>query len=1387
LAFFFAGAADMLSSKPSQAHVKLVRDDVMHSSQQFPIVGIGASAGGLEAMTVFFEHSAPDSGAAYVVVMHLSPVHESHAGEVLQRATRMPVVVVVKPVHVERNTVYVISPNQILEMNDGYLRVREREPGGAPIAIDQFMKTMALAHRQHAVAVILSGTGTDGVDSLTLIKDQGGLVLVQLPEEAGHAGMPRAAIDTGLADFILPVAEMPHKLGSLWRNADQIHLTVGDDEDEEHEALGKSQQEDILREILTILRTKSGHDFSKYKRATVMRRIERRLQVRELHELEDYRNLLRQDASEIPALLDDMLIGVTQFFRDREAFELLERDIIPELFNERREGELVRLWSAACSTGQETYSLAMLLAEHAERTNQEYNFQLFGSDIDERAITHARAGVYPPSIAEDVGEARLSQHFVQEEGRYRIRKTLRDTILFASQNILRDPPFSKLDLISCRNLLIYLNRDTHAQVLEMFHFALKPNGYLLLGSSESADTLSEFFVPVDKKSRLYRAKPVARFARTAIPMVVATAQRMVTTGTTQPQKGGFSYSSVHQRLLAEYAPPSALVDRESNIVHLSEGTHQFLRHSAGEPSRNLITLVEPELRLEVRTALFQAVQSGKSVETRRINMQRAGRNFYVNITARPVFDVNTGSDFVLVLFHKVELTTEEQVVNADGAEQDAVLSGLEEELHRTKAQLQDTIEHSETSTEELKASNEELQAINEELRSATEELETSKEELQSVNEELITVNFELKNKVEEAGKVNDDLQNLITSTDIATIFVDRNKRIKRYTPHAAKLFNLIPGDVGRPLHDITHHLNYPELATDATASFETLRSVEREISSDDGRWFISRILPYRTLQDRIDGAVLTFIDITGRRKAEEQMRSNEERMRLVAASTKDYAIMTMDCDGIITSFNSGAQRIFGYIEAEIIGQPYSIIFTPEDRAAAEPESEKRRARIDGRAEDERWHLRKDGSRFFCSGVMTPLADGEFFGYAKIGRDLTGRVEHEKQRTEQLATERNQRAEAQSANALKDEFLAIMSHELKHPLNLIHLNADLICRLTDARNDPLLSKAAESIRASTLGQAKIINDLLDLSRLKTGKMDVNRQRIDLKVMTRTIVEVVRADPAAANLRIEYREAEQPLWLYADQTRIEQVIWNLLNNAIKFTPSGGTIDISLAVDGQQARLEVHDNGQGIAAEFLPTIFNMFGQGTPSIVRGTKGLGIGLAMVQQIVQLHHGRVIADSGGAGQGACFTVWLPLDSRLEDRASAATAETSGSLNDVRVLLVDDSEDVMDAFSQLLQFIGASVRATTSPHEALRLLDVESFDLLISDIGMPQMDGLTLIKAVREKEQGSALPAIAVTGFGRKDDIERALAAGFNSHVNKPVEIETLERIASRLLKRKASS
>lgn len=485
---------------------------------------------------------------------------------------------------------------------------------------------------------------------------------------------------------------------------------------------------------------------------------------------------------------------------------------------------------------------------------------------------------------------RLRQHFVKEQGHFRLQKKLRERILFARHNLLRDPPFSRLDLISCRNLLIYLDRDIQVEVLRMFHFALKPGGYLFLGSSETAEACGQLFTPVDKKNRIYRAREAGTLRRTSVPPF--------TTFSHEPPAGvqplappqqtkRFSFADVHQRALEQYAPPSVIVDHDSEIVHMSDRAGRFLRFVAGEPSLNLTNVVHPELRLELRTALYQAVHTGKSVEARRVRLERDERRYFVNMVARPFRDEEAGAEYILVIFDEVEDSLDEPDVEADGNAKDSVLVQLEAELQQTKHQLQLTMEHSETSTEELRASNEELQAINEELRSATEELETSKEELQSINEELTTVNYELKMKVDETSKINDDLQNLISSTDIATLFVDRKMLIQRFTPRVREIFNVIGNDAGRSLLDITHRLDYPNLIEDATSAFEQLHLIEREVASLDGsRWYLARFLPYRTQDDRIQGAVLTFIDITDRRLAEERMRCGEAHLRLLTQSPR---------------------------------------------------------------------------------------------------------------------------------------------------------------------------------------------------------------------------------------------------------------------------------------------------------------------------------------------------------------------------------------------------------------------------------------------------------------------------------------------------------------------
>ncbi|MEY4640118.1 MAG: hypothetical protein RLZZ227_112 [Pseudomonadota bacterium] len=1368
-----------MTSTPEESPLPKNDQSVEPSKLDFPIVGIGASAGGVSALQVLFESMPKDNGMAYVVILHLSPKHESHLDEILQRKTTMPVVKVKGTVALKREHIYIISPNSQLRMNDGHLYITPHErPMGHHVAIDVFFRTLANVHRERAVAVILSGTGSDGAVGIASVKEQGGIIVVQSPADAEYEGMPQAAIATGLMDFVLPVSEMAQKLISLWRNAQRIELPPLGDGDELQAVttpISKLAAEDALRKIIALLRAHTGHDFRHYKRATVLRRIERRMQVRSVSSLPAYCRVLADDSSEFSFLLKDMLIGVTNFFRDREAFEALEREIIPQLFKDRHSDDEVRAWSAACSTGEEAYSIAMLLMEQAALLAKPPPIQVFASDIDDNAISVARRGMYPASIIADVTPSRLRQFFTKQENHYQIRKPIRDKVLFASHNLLRDPPFSKIDLISCRNLLIYLNRDVQIQVLEMFHFALKPDGILFLGNSESADVVGDHFLTLDKKNRIYRARPAQRTTRFMTPTSLSSRAAVRTPVASPPNQKQLSYGEIHQRMLLQHGPVSLLVDTDSNIIHMSERAARFLRFTGGEPSRNLLSLVVPELRLELRTALYQAQQTDR-LEPRHVTLSRAGEVYDVTIAIYRANEDGGDSDLLLVLLdEELKLAAEPPVSTHSD---DVVLQQLEMELQRNKDQLQQTVEQAQVSTEELRATNEELQAINEELRSATEELETSKEELQSVNEELVTVNYELKVKVEETSKANDDLNNLIASTDIATVFVDSAMRIKRFTPRAAEIFSIIPADIGRSLLDLTHVLDYEELATDATATFATLRLVEREVRSIDGRYYIVRLLPYRTTEDKIDGAVMTFFDITRRREAEERVRVGEERMRLVAESTKDYAIMTLDMDGNLTSWNKGAERIFGWTEAEALGKSTAIIFTPEDREKGAHAEEMQRALRDGRAEDERWHIRKDGTRFYCSGVMTPLASNGLFGFAKIARDQTARVQQESKREEALSQEQISRWNAETSSALKDEFLAIMSHELRHPLNLIHINVELLSRLPAVQESSVGSKATAAIRSSVISQAKIIEDLLDLSRLNTGKLALSLGQINLSELVSTIAESSRSAAATTGVQMKIEVTEEPLIVLADSVRLEQVILNLLNNAEKFTPSGGHIIVRVSLDGKEARLDVIDDGVGIAPTQVSGIFDMFSQAGSITNRSKNGLGIGLALVRQIIELHQGHVEAMSEGIGKGARFSVWLPLAenvSNAQDGYSPALAQTVAGL---RILIVDDSEDKNFSLKALLEMDGAMVFVAENASEGLELLKREKIDLLISDISMPKMNGYEFIEKVRE--MNIAIPAIAASGLCREQDIAHSLRSGFSAHIVKPMSFEQLTDVIGSL-------
>ena len=1351
----------------------------------FSIVGIGASAGGLTALQQFFEQTPAQCGVAFVVVLHLSPKHESNAAAILQRSTRMPVVQVLETTAIEIDHVYVIPPNKHLSMDDGHLRLSEAvRASGRHIAIDLFFRTLAQVHKERAIAVVLSGTGADGAVGISRVKEQGGLTFAQQPEDAEYDGMPNAAIATDAIDFVLPVVEIPQKVLELNESARSIRLpppnpmitaTVLTDPTREAET--------ALLDIKDEVRRRTGHDFTHYKRATVLRRLERRLQVNGLTSLPAYREFIGGRPAEVDALLQDLLISVTNFFRDRDAFESLEREVVPALFADRQIGEPVRVWVPGCASGEEAYSIAMQLRDWADAQELAPDFQIFATDIDERALGLGRNGLFPLSIVADVPAMRLRKYFTREDDRYRISKSLRDRVLFARHNILRDPPFSRIDLVCCRNLLIYIDRETQRQSLDTFRFSLGTSGHLFLGSSESPDAVAPAFEAIDKKHRIYRSTAGGP-ARSSVPFLdVSMPSLQVLRVPRGEVKRGTAFETLHLQALQRFASPSVLIDASHQILHLSSGAGRFLEHAGGVPTHNLVTIVQPELRLELRSALFKAVQSGASVEAPSVPMRLDGRDVFVTITVRPFARPEHQGDLLLVMFDDVDVTMQ-QPVSGSSDRNSTIVEHLEEELRRQKEHLQDSLEQSESSTEELKASNEELQAINEELRSATEELETGKEEVQSMNEELITVNYELKVKIDETGKINDDLQNLIASTDIATLFVDENLNIMRFTPRTIDIFSLIPSDIGRSLLDIRHRLAYDELADDVAEAFRTLRLVEREVASDDNRKFLARLLPYRTLRDQIDGATISFVDVTSLRQAEARSRESESHLRLAAATTKDFAILTMDDDGIVTTWNDGAERMFGYTKDEIVGQPSALLFTPEDRANGVPEQEIRTAQTTGRAEDDRWHLRKDNTRFFCSGVVTPFESGDLHGLAKIGRDITG-VRHElTTRDAMLHEERAVRSQYEASSRLKDEFLAIMSHELKHPLNLIHVNAELLMRMPQVREIASVQRAAQVIRKGVMSQAKIIDDLLDLSRARTGKMTLQVVPVDPATTLETIVSAAKGDASAKRITLSWQVESDLPPVACDPVRLEQIVWNLISNAIKYTPEGGHVEVAVDSDGPDMRLSITDSGRGISAAFLPHVFDMFGQESKRGGRSEGGLGIGLALVRELSAAQGGRVEAKSDGVGRGARFTVWLPFFTQPDGTERPATRPAMRSIAGLRILVVEDSREAIEPFLELLRLEGALPVPALDGREAIALLDREDFDLIVSDIAMPDVGGYELIAQVRTRPRFAHVPAIALTGFGRVKDRQDALDAGFDAHVSKPAAIadllSALDDIARRL-------
>lgn len=1251
-------------ARPEKSPILLARQEPVAKSEPtssiepladtWPIVGIGASAGGLEAFAQLLRELPSNTGMAFVLIQHLDPTHTSLLAEVLAKATKMPVCQAEDGKRIEPDHVYVIPPNADIAILHGQLTLfpRNDEARKLHLPVDFFFQALAADRGSHAIGVVLSGTASDGTEGLKAIKARDGITFAQSPDSAKFDGMPRSAVEAGVVDYSLPLPALARELIRLSRHPYIAALRTRP----------QKSDDSTRRKIFLLVRSCVGVDFSEYKAATFDRRVARRMVLRRAEDIQQYLAILQKEPAEIQSLYEDVLIHVTSFFRDPEVFESLKTQVFSEILKRKAEGVPVRMWVAGCATGEEVYSLAIALLEFMGDAYRSHAIQIFGSDVSEKAILKARVGVYPDSALRDVSDERRRRYFTKIDTGYRIHKTVRDLCVFVRHDIARDPPFSKLDVVSCRNVLIYFEQELQKRVMATFHFSLNQPGILVLGHAESTAGLGHLFSAVDTSSKL--------FARNAVPSRLRFAPRQETHPSTS-NPGGRRAPELTRRaddlgkqldhmLVARYSPPGVLINERMDILQFRGEIGDYLRPAAGEAQNNLFKMAREGLLSDLRKAIAQAKKDMAPVRVAGMEIDENGLTRTRDIQVMPFTGLPDASERLFVVTFEegarakkakpVQARAQKSTEPADARR----VSRLEQELRATKEYLQTLMEDHDRANDELNAANEEFVSGNEELQSMNEELETAKEELQSTNEELTTVNDELHSRNCEVNEINSDLVNLLGTVDIPILILDRDRHIRRFTPKARSILNVLPSDVGRPLHDIRVNVSVSDLDERIRVAMDTNLMHESEVQDRDGRWYRMQIRPYKTTDNRIDGATLSLVDI----------------------------------------------------------------------------------------------------------------------------DVLKR---------HLAEAQQAKDDAERANGAKDQFLAILSHELRTPLGVMLLHSQLLCR--DGM-DPRVKRAGEAIERATNTQTQLIDDLLDVSRIVTGKLLIDIQVVDLCAVVRAAIEAVSPMAERKATRMDISLDESIGRVSGDPARLQQVVSNLLTNAIKFTPQGGRVTVSLEAVGGHAHLTVRDTGVGIAASFLPHIFNRFTQEDGSSTRAHGGLGLGLAIVRHLVEAHQGTVEAQSPGPGKGTTISILLPLTTAGAPARGAGQSSSSreaslwpssrvtvddARLNNLRVLVVDDDLGTREAVAEMLRQVGANVRMAESAASALAAVDEFRPEVLLCDIAMPHEDGYELIRNLRARgaAHGGNTPALALTALAGEEHRLEALSAGFQMHVAKPADIATL--------------
>ena len=1333
-------------------------------SVDFPVVVLGASAGGLDTFRKFFDALPVNSGMAFVLIQHLDPKHQSLMVDLLTGHTPMKVLQAADGMQVERDHVYLIPPGAYLAIREGILRLsKPLERHGARMPFDFFLRSLADECGERAICAILSGTGTDGSLGLKAVKEKGGLVIVQDPQEAAFDGMPRSAINTGGADLVLTVAKIPQALVRYCRQKYVKDASKG--------LQAPDSVQEAFADIIDLLAAKTSHDFSLYKQGTLQRRIERRTAMAGLEDSAAYLQILHKDSCERELLAKDLLINVTHFFRDPVAFDELGEKIIPDLVQRQPPDRPLRIWVPGCSTGEEAYSITMLFLEQIAAAKRNVKLQVFASDVDTDCVAFARSGTYPESIEADVVPARLARFFTKEGHSYQVVRELREAVVFTGQSLLADAPFSRLDLISCRNVLIYLSPEAQRKILSLFHFALRDQGVLFLGSSETVGSVSAHFEPVSKKHRIYTHIGRSRPGEVEFPRGTCDAGRLPAKGMAQQtvqRRPGFGELS-QRVLLQAYVPASVLINDKHEGLYYCGSVDRYLKVASGEDTRDVLAMAREGLRAKLKSAIQRAKQDHAPVTLTGAQVTRNGCSVGVGITARPI--ESDGEGLFLISFIDDPTPELKRVGPVELAADASRVAQLEQELEATREDLQSAIRDLEIANEEQKAINEEAMSVNEEFQSTNEELETSKEELQSLNEELTALNGQLHDTVEQQRATSKDLQNILNSTDVATLFLDADLSIRFFTPAAKSLFNVIASDVGRPLADLTRRFEDDDLLPDARAVLAGHAPVRREVKAHDGGWFMRGMLPYRSDEIGIEGVVITFAGISEIKAAEQEIEAARAYLDSIIATVRQ-PLVVLDAELRVISASSSFHRVFSVKPEDLIGRH---LLAAGDHLDV-PALREFLASIQAQGATINDHeveleLPGLGRRAFLMSARVLREEPSARRKILVAIDDVTEVKRAGKALEAA------KSEAERANMGKSRFLAAASHDLRHPLQTITLLQGMLeKRAHDEATLKLLHRLDETV--STM--AGMLDKLLDINQLEAGI--VRPAIVDFPI--KGLLDELRAEFTyhAVTSGLDWRVVPSGLTVRSDPRLLEQIIRNLLSNAVKYTTEGKLL-LGCRRRGDKLRIEVWDTGPGIPEVELQAIFEEFHQLDNPARERSKGLGLGLAIAQRLADLlGHNIDVRSRVGAGSG--FTVEVPLGRvkvvDLPLQGENTTQESTPSRG--TILVIEDDPAVRELLQLLFDDDGHRTLVAADGHKALELAahGASAPNLVIADYNLPNgLNGLEVIASLRKQLQDD-IPAIVLTGDISTDTL-REIARHGCVHLNKPVRAKELTRHIQRLL------